>query len=296
MAAMHSSLPANSAIGSRYSSSFTSIHATASLVSFPRLPETRRSNRKIAVTAMVQQAVQGAPAAYAKEMERLSAKESLLLAVKGCSLISLATQIAILEGRWNFEWFGSGSPGIFAARFILERFPSNLANLSKMDVLIKDSNAKITASMKLLSSIESKFILSTRLSVEGPLRMREEYVEGILETPKIIEETVPEQLKGALDQAVSTVQQLPVPIRDAVSSGLKVPLPGSFQRFFMISYLDEEIIVIKDNHENLVESHPEFLSSFLTQIIRDTAGVPEVLTRLDAPTSPIEESSAEYES
>lgn len=30
---------------------------------------------------MVQQAVQGAPAAYAKEMERLSAKESLLLAV-----------------------------------------------------------------------------------------------------------------------------------------------------------------------------------------------------------------------
>jgi len=31
--------------------------------------------------AMVQQAVQGAPAIYAKEMERLSAKESLLLAV-----------------------------------------------------------------------------------------------------------------------------------------------------------------------------------------------------------------------
>jgi hypothetical protein len=30
---------------------------------------------------MVQQAVHGAPAAYAKEMERLSAKESLLLAV-----------------------------------------------------------------------------------------------------------------------------------------------------------------------------------------------------------------------
>jgi len=25
-----------------------------------------------------------------------------------------------LEGRWNFEWFGSGSPGLFAARFIFE--------------------------------------------------------------------------------------------------------------------------------------------------------------------------------
>lgn len=72
--------------------------------------------------------------------------------------------------------------------------------------------------------IESKFILSTKLSVEGPLRMREEYVEGLLETPKIIEESVPEQLKGALGQAVSVVQQLPVPIRDAVSSGLTIPL------------------------------------------------------------------------
>ncbi len=79
--------------------------------------------------------------------------------------------------------------------------------------------------------IESKFILSTRLSVEGPLRMREEYVEGILEMPKIMEETVPEQLKGAFGQAVSTVQQLPVPIRDAVSRGLKVPLSKYFDIF-----------------------------------------------------------------
>jgi hypothetical protein len=36
----------------------------------------------MACTAMVQQAVQGgSPATYAKEMERLAAKESLLLAV-----------------------------------------------------------------------------------------------------------------------------------------------------------------------------------------------------------------------
>lgn len=72
--------------------------------------------------------------------------------------------------------------------------------------------------------IESKFTLSIKLSVEGPVRMKEEYVEGILETPTVIEETIPEQLKGAFGQAVSTVQQLPFPIRDAFSSGLKVPL------------------------------------------------------------------------
>jgi len=34
----------------------------------------------------------------------------------------------------------------------------------------------------------------------------------------------------------------------------------------------------------------------LTQIVRDAAGVPEVLTRLDAPASPIAEPTAEYES
>ncbi|XP_056158962.1 probable plastid-lipid-associated protein 13, chloroplastic [Syzygium oleosum] len=251
--------------------------------------------------AMVQQAVQGAPATYAKEMERLSAKESLLLAFKDSggfeALISgkmtdmqqidvneriiglerlnptpRPTTSPFLEGRWNFEWFGSGSPGLTAARVIFERFPATLANLSKMDIMIKDGYARITANLKLLNSLESKFILSTKLSVEGPLRMKEEYVEGTLETPTVIEETVPDQLKGALGQAVSTVQQLPVPIRDAITSGLTVPLSGTFQRLFMISYLDEEIL-----------------------IIRSTDGLPEVLTRLEVPPTMVEP-VVEYES
>ncbi|KAL3755409.1 hypothetical protein ACJRO7_002457 [Eucalyptus globulus] len=177
-----------------------------------------------------------------------------------------------LEGRWNFEWFGSGSPGLTAAKVIFERFPATLANLSKMDIMIKDGYARITANLKFLNSLQSKFILSAKLSVEGPLRMKEEYVEGMVETPTVIEETVPDQLKGALGQAASTVQQLPVPIRDAVTGGLKVPLGGTFQRLFMISYLDEEIL-----------------------IIRSTDGVPEVLTRLEVlPT--MAEPVVEYES
>lgn len=72
--------------------------------------------------------------------------------------------------------------------------------------------------------IESKIIISSKLSVEGPLRMTEEYVEGVLVSPTVIEDRVPEQLKGALGQAVNTLQQLPAPIRDAVSNGLKIPL------------------------------------------------------------------------
>ncbi|KAI3474534.1 hypothetical protein Pfo_029449 [Paulownia fortunei] len=260
----------------------------------------RKINRKC--RAMVQQTVQGPSAAYAKEMERLSAKESLLLAFKDAggfealvtgkttdiqridvneSIVSLErlnptprpTTSPYLEGRWNFEWFGSGSPGFFAAQFLFERFPPALANLSKLDVVIKDGYANISASVKLLNSIESSFIVSTRLSVEGPLRMKEEYIEGIFESPKVNEESIPEQLRGALGQAASTMQQLPVPIRDAVAGGFKVPLGGTFERLFMISYLDEEIL-----------------------IIRDTAGVPEVLTRLDPGPSPMVEAITEYES
>ncbi|KAE8125347.1 hypothetical protein FH972_020166 [Carpinus fangiana] len=289
MASVQGSVPALSAIRARRELSFSSPGTATPLVSFARSPDTHRQRsvlpghgRRSVLRAMVQQAVQGAPAAYAKEMERLSAKESLLLAridvnerITGLERLNPTprpTTSPFLEGRWNFEWFGSGSPGFAAARFIFERFPSTLANLPKMDVVIKDGYAKITAKLKFLNSIESKFVLSTKLSVEGPLRMKEEYVEGTMESPTIIEETLPEQLKGALGQATNTMQQLPVPIRDAITSGLTIPLGGTFQRLYMISYLDDEIL-----------------------IIRDTAGVPEVLTRLVSSPSPMAEPT-EYES
>ncbi|THG09205.1 hypothetical protein TEA_022835 [Camellia sinensis var. sinensis] len=326
--------------------------------------------------AMVQ-TVQGASATYAKEMERLSAKESLLLAFKDSGgfeavvsgkttdlqridvnerIIGLErlnptprpTTSPFLEGRWNFEWLGSGSPGLIAATFVFQRFPSTLANLSKMDLVIKDGYGKITAIMRLLNSseigmefnprlciesstfcgyqltIESKFVLSTQFSVEGPLRMKEEYMEGVLELPTVDEETIPEQLRGAFGQAVSTVQQLPVSIRDVMASGLKVPLSGTFQRLFIISYLDDEILLplnpvsldpnlIYVCHQLNVDPQNEGYSLFMklltsddfipvlpetwiVSIIRDSTGVPEVLTRLDAPPSPLAESMTEYES
>ncbi|KAG8483746.1 hypothetical protein CXB51_023504 [Gossypium anomalum] len=319
------SSPAISVVRSSFSSS------SLVGVSFVRLPDCNRrssgnriSCRRTFCRAMVQQAVQGgAPATYAKDMERLSAKESLLLAFKDAggfealvtgkttdmqridvneritglerlNPIGRPTTSPFLEGLWNFEWFGSGSPGLFAARVVFERFPSTLARMSKMNLLLKDGYAKVAAHLKLLNSIESKFILSTKVSVEGPLRMKEEYVEGIFESPTIVEETIPEQLKGAYSQALTTAQQLPVPIRDAVANGIRVPLitiplfgtlwmlpsqevehlvGGTFQRLFMISYLDEEIL-----------------------IIRDTAGIPEVLTRLEASSSGMAETNPEYES
>ncbi|XP_047939139.1 probable plastid-lipid-associated protein 13, chloroplastic [Salvia hispanica] len=261
----------------------------------------KTGKRKIFGVVM-RQTVQGPSAAYAKEIERLSAKESLLLAFKDAGgfealvtgktktlqsidvnerIVSLErlnptprpTTSPYLEGKWNFEWFGSGSSGLVAARSLFERFPPELANLSRLDVVIKDLYAKNSASLKFLNSIESKFIISSKLTVEGPLRMKQEFLEGLLESPKVNEESIPQQLRGALAQATNAAQQLPALIRDTVSGGLRIPLGGSFERFFMISYLDDEIL-----------------------IIRDAGGVPEVLTRLDPGPSPLAEPTTEYES
>lgn len=76
--------------------SYSSSSVTTSLVSLTIFPEngwkisngkkiTRKMRNSRVIKAMVQQVVQGASATYAKEMERLSAKESLLLAVSSIS-------------------------------------------------------------------------------------------------------------------------------------------------------------------------------------------------------------------
>src|SRR5687768_13072282 len=83
--------------------------------------------------------------------------------------------------------------------------------------------------------IQSKFLLTTQLSVEGPIRMKEESVEGLIEIPKISEETLPEQLKGLLGQTAGALQQLPSPIRDAVAEGLKLPLSKYTWLYCMIT-------------------------------------------------------------
>lgn len=72
--------------------------------------------------------------------------------------------------------------------------------------------------------IENRIILSSKLTVEGPLRMKEEYLEGMLESPTVIEEAVPEQLRGLLGQASTMIQQLPEPIKYTLANGLRIPL------------------------------------------------------------------------
>ncbi|KAG2315389.1 hypothetical protein Bca52824_018511 [Brassica carinata] len=229
--------------------------------------------RRMISRAMVQEAAQGIPSVYAREMECLSAKELLILAlyllcfrkvlvtgkITDFQKINVNQRITTLEqlnptprpttspyleGRWSLEWFGSNTPGSLAARLIFTlRFPSSFVSLSSMDIVIKDASTRATANVKLLNMVENKVIVPSKLTVEGPLRMKEEYLEGMLESPTVIEEAVPEQLRGLLSQATTTLKQLSEPVKDTLANGLRIPLGGSYQRFFMISYLDDKILV-----------------------------------------------------
>ncbi|KAL0725470.1 hypothetical protein Bca4012_040069 [Brassica carinata] len=287
----HCSVSATSAVRLSFSSSASPPLPTRVSLNFHK-----SHTRRMICRAMVQEAAQGIPSVYAREMERLSAKESLILAfndaggfealvtgkITDLQKIDVNERITTLErlnptprpttspyleGRWSFEWFGSNTPGSLAARLIFERFPSSFVSLSSMDIVIKDASTTATA------NIENKVILTSKLTVEGPLRMKEEYLEGMLESPTVIEEAVPEQLRGLLGQATTTLQQLPEPVKDTLANGLRIPLGGSYQRFFMISYLDDEIL-----------------------IVRDTLGVPEVLTRVETSSSSSVVENLEYNS
>lgn len=65
-------------------------------------------------------------------------------------------------------------------------------------------------------------MLSTKLTAEGPTRLKEEYVEGILSTPNVSD--VPSQLRGFYAQLVAVVERLPAVVKEIVSNGIKVPL------------------------------------------------------------------------
>ena len=77
--------------------------------------------------------------------------------------------------------------------------------------------------------MESSFALSTKLTAEGPTRLKEEYVEGSLSTPNVSD--VPSQLKGVYDQLVATVERLPAFVKDVFSNGIKVSLSNLFTLF-----------------------------------------------------------------
>lgn len=70
--------------------------------------------------------------------------------------------------------------------------------------------------------------MSAKLSIEGPLRLKAEYLEGHFEMPIVSEVALPGQLKAALGQASGALQQLPAPVKDVFNNGLTVPLSKKY--------------------------------------------------------------------
>eukprot|EP00271_Cylindrocystis_brebissonii_P012129 TRINITY_DN30248_c0_g1_i1.p1 TRINITY_DN30248_c0_g1~~TRINITY_DN30248_c0_g1_i1.p1 ORF type:complete len:319 (-),score=59.72 TRINITY_DN30248_c0_g1_i1:678-1634(-) len=257
--------------------------------SLRNLPCSSRGMRKDRSVISAVAVGEGSPAQFAKEMERVSAKEALLLAIKDAGGVNALTSgegnkagridvsekvlalerlnptprpttSAFLEGAWEFVWASARSPALRLAKIVIQRFPKEVASLDSLVLEILPGGAEATASVKVLNSVETTFTLTTKLIAEGPLRLKEEYVEGLLAPPVIPEDSLPGPIKSVYESLVSAAAGLPESVKDVLSGGLKVPLSGYFERQLLISYLDDEIMVA-----------------------RDSSGVPDVLLRTALP-------------
>ncbi|BBN09821.1 hypothetical protein MPTK1_4g22980 [Marchantia polymorpha subsp. ruderalis] len=236
--------------------------------------------------------VRASAAESTKELERFSAKGDLLLSIKDAgglkglgdrktdssAKIDVNEKILVLErmnptprpttspfleGLWEFQYAGARSPGLVAAKILLKRFPSALASLTSLTLTILDGeNAKATGTLKFFNSVESSFTLTTKLAVEGPVKLKEQYVEGLFAPPTVTEGNIPSQFKGIADQIASAVERLPSSVKEVINGGVKLPLTNTFSRELLISYLDEEVMVV-----------------------RDKSGIPDVLVRIEAPAT-----------
>ncbi|XP_024518758.1 probable plastid-lipid-associated protein 13, chloroplastic [Selaginella moellendorffii] len=239
------------------------------------IPAPRRLRRRL-----VTRAANPSTALFAKEMERVAAKEALLFAVKDAGGLNASNDAAVLdicekllaverlnptprpttspllEGLWNLEWAGAR---FMASKVLITTFPA-LLSIEGVTLRVMDGMARATLNLKFLNSIETSFILTTNISAQGPLRLKEQYVDGVIAPPLVKEGSIPTQVQGIYDQFVAAAHRLPESVKDSVSGGLKLPLGGglSYERLLLISYLDEEVLVV-----------------------RDPTGAPEVLSRLE---------------
>ncbi|CAI5478411.1 unnamed protein product [Closterium sp. Yama58-4] len=248
----------------------TFLHSSKPITAVRKLCVSRKG---VSVRAMV--ASTDAVSFSAKEMERVAAKEALLLAVKdagGAEALSTGkgnaagkievsekllqlerlnptprpTTSPLLDGTWDIVWAATRNPGVIATRVLLKRFPTQVASLESLQVQILEGSTKVTAGLKFLTAAETSVTVTTRLAVEGPVRIKEEYAEAVVATPVVPDGSIPSALKGVFDQLASASQSLPAALKDSLSSGLKLPLSGRYQRELIISYLDDEILVVRD--------------------------------------------------
>ncbi|GAQ78998.1 hypothetical protein KFL_000220290 [Klebsormidium nitens] len=214
-------------------------------------------------------------ATEAREMERVAAKEAVLLAIRdagGVEALSSGPGSALgritvsekilalerlnptsrpttspqLEGTWEFLWAGARSPGLAAARRLLSQFPSQLASIDSLTLNIFGSKSKAVATIKAFSSLVYKVTIESTILVEGNSRLKEAYEEGSISAPSVDAASAPSQVRPILDQIAGAVAGLPAQIKSLVEGPLTIPLTNTYERLLLITYLDDELLIARD--------------------------------------------------
>eukprot|EP00475_Leptophrys_vorax_P033380 TRINITY_DN52328_c0_g1_i1.p1 TRINITY_DN52328_c0_g1~~TRINITY_DN52328_c0_g1_i1.p1 ORF type:complete len:202 (+),score=18.45 TRINITY_DN52328_c0_g1_i1:88-606(+) len=135
-----------------------------------------------------------------------------------------------------------------AAKLVLQRFPPQVVALQALQLHIMADVITATADVRLLNAAELSVIIQSALTTEGSLKLKEEYTDGEVTTPVLPPGTLPAPLQGVYDQMTSSVKALPASLQDTIAAGLKVPLGKRYSRELLVSYLDEELLVVRDDN------------------------------------------------
>ncbi|CAI5491647.1 unnamed protein product [Closterium sp. Naga37s-1] len=135
------------------------------------------------------------------------------------------TSSPLLEGYWDFVWAGAQSPGLIAARLVLQRLPPQVASLQALQLhIMPGSTITATAVVRFLNAAESNVIIKSKLEMEDSLKLKEEYAEIEVTTPIVTGGSIPAPLTAVVDQLSSLLKSLPAALQDTINAGLRVPL------------------------------------------------------------------------
>mmetsp|Transcript_13471 Transcript_13471/g.18451 ORF Transcript_13471/g.18451 Transcript_13471/m.18451 type:complete len:317 (-) Transcript_13471:158-1108(-) len=179
---------------------------------------------------------------------------------------------ANLDGRWEVLYCDTTTPGLLAARALLESpLPKDFAALDSLTLNIDGSEISAVAAVKLAGGLLARLCLISEFRFESDIRVRETYRKGTLTIPELGSDNMMDVAKEKTSGIPSVAQNVLMsaltsagPLLKRVGQGVQVGLSGAYEREILISYLDEDLMVA-----------------------RSPSGTPEVLRRL--PIAPIEE-------
>eukprot|EP00899_Mesostigma_viride_P014232 jgi/Mesvir1/2280/Mv19321-RA.1 len=141
-----------------------------------------------------------------------------------------------IAGDWEFVWAGGSSPGIVAAQALNSLPIKELAHLEGIETNVVGGVTESVAKLKLLDAVEVSVSIKTNLLVESDMRLREKYISSVISSPHQIDTSGNPLAANVL----STLDSL-------MGGGLKLPMNESFQRQFLLTFLDDTMMIARDS-------------------------------------------------